>query len=242
MVSAQNNWLSRPIRRLRPTWLAVAVIAIILFASAWAQTAAQLPAQSPTPAPAPAPSPSAARPAGLLLVAHPDLRDANFSRTVVLVTRTPADETIGVILNRRMADGSAAVPEDAKVREVFFGGPLAPRGLIALGAAPATGSAGSVPEQGAIEVVNGIHLVVGASRVRQLVQNAEPGRVRVFAGYAGWAPGQLENEIARGGWRALPATEEWLFDQAPESLWERLSARLRAVRCESCGDAVSALR
>ena len=178
-------------------------------------------------------------PVGMLLVAHPELTDRNFARTVVLVTRTPAGETIGVILNRRIvptADTPAdtplvpALPEDAMVREVYFGGPLAPRGLMALGAA--TGDA--VPRHGSIEVLPEVYLVAGAARVRGFVQQAVAGRIKVFAGYAGWAPGQLESEIARGGWRTLPATEEYLFDAAPESLWERLSARLRAVRCDPC--------
>ena len=182
---------------------------------------------------------AATPPVGMLLVAHPELTDRNFARTVVLVTRTPAGETIGVILNRRIvptADTPAdtplvpALPEDAMVREVYFGGPLAPRGLMALGAA--TGDA--VPQQGAIEVLPEVYLVAGAARVRGFVQQAVAGRIKVFAGYAGWAPGQLESEIARGGWRTLPATEEYLFDAAPESLWERLSARLRAVRCDPC--------
>ena len=214
-------------------------------------------------------------PVGLLLVASPEVRDRNFARTVVLVTRTPQGETIGVILNRRYPAGDAPVPlpEHAKVRDIYFGGPLSPRGLLAVadlgqgnaaGVSPPPGASPDAPERASIEVLPGVHLVAGAARVRELVQGtdkqgtdrqgadpqgtgqpgaetqradqqrAEAAKIRVFAGYAGWAPGQLENEIARGGWRVLPASAEWLFDEAPESLWERLSARLKAVRCDDC--------
>lgn len=178
-------------------------------------------------------APAVARePAGLLLLAHPDVKDRNFARTVVLVTRTPSGDTIGLILNRRMRPegGAVPLPEDARVREVYFGGPLSPRGLLALGAVAPGGEAGG----GTLEVLPGLRLAVGASRVRELVQGSAPGRVRVFAGYSGWAPGQLENEIARGGWSVLPADEGTVFDEDPDTLWERLGARLRAVHCAPC--------
>lgn len=165
--------------------------------------------------------------AGILLIADAALTGSNFSRTVVLVTRTPSGETIGVILNRRITPdaGGPALPESAKVRDLYFGGPLAPRGLLAVGVVRAD----AVPPTGALEVLPAVHLVVGAANVRNFIEASEAGRIRVFAGYSGWAPGQLENEIARGAWRVVPAEEAQLFDQAPESLWERLSARLRAV-------------
>ena len=89
----------------------------------------------------------AAEPASIVLVARPMVTDANFARTVLLVTRTPRNEVIGVILNRRMRDGDvpASLPDDAvlrdKVRELYFGGPLTPRGLFAAGPSPAVSNA-----------------------------------------------------------------------------------------------------
>ena len=64
------------------------------------------------------------------------------------------------------------------------------RGLIALGVASTTWNSGVGPEKGVIEVLSGVQLVVGSSRVRQFLQDTETGRVRVFAGYAGWSAGQ----------------------------------------------------
>ncbi len=54
--------------------------------------------------------------------------------------------------------------------------------------------------------------------------------MKLFSGYAGWAPQQLEREIARGGWLVQAATEAIVFDADPDTLWERLTARARAVR------------
>ena len=251
MACGNHKRFAVRIRRFSPAaavWLGCTASCCLfwLASAAWAQTAQQ--------------------PVGLLLVASAEVRDRNFARTVVLVTRTPPGETIGVILNRRFSEGDAPVrlPDDAKPHDIYFGGPLSPRGLLAVaaiapgnaagassnaspGASP--GASADAPERTSIEVLPGVHLIAGAARVRELVQGAgtqgndkqgtdkqgaEAGKIRIFAGYAGWAPGQLENEIARGGWRVLPASAEWLFDEAPESLWERLSARLKAVRCGDC--------
>jgi putative transcriptional regulator len=184
----------------------------------------------------------AAEPVSLVLVADPALTDPNFSRTVVLITRTPGDETIGVILNRRLVDGDApsASPGEPKARELYFGGPLAPRGLIAIGPVPA------LPEDraagAALDVLPGFRLVIGAARVRTMVEAQGAGPLKVFAGYAGWAPGQLEREIARGGWSVLPATQDLVFDPEPETQWDRLSAPLRAVWLLPVGAPVGASR
>ena len=58
----------------------------------------------------------------------------------------------------------------------------------------------------------------------------DASRLRGFAGYAGWAPGQLEQEILRGGWHVVPATEELVFSEAPESVWEMLVPLPRPIK------------
>ncbi len=95
--------------------------------------------------------------------------------------------------------------------------------LMAVGQGLSTGAA-------SIEVMPGVQLVVGATRVRAFVQAATTTRVKVFAGYAGWVAGQLESEIASGAWLPVPLTEDWVFDARPDTLWERAVGRVRAVR------------
>ena len=161
----------------------------------------------------------------LLLVARPGVQDPNFARTVVLVTRTPQNETIGLVLNRPLPvdGGRLNLPDGAKVTEVYAGGPVGSSVLMALGQ-------GITPGVGSIEVMPGVQLVVGATRVRSFAQASTTSRVKVFTGYSGWIPGQLESEIVSGVWLPIPLSEDWVFDARPDTLWERAVARVRAVR------------
>lgn len=171
---------------------------------------------------------AATEPGTMLLVAGPGLVDPHFSRTVVLVTRTPRNETIGLILNRPLGRGGdrPAIPDEAQALGLHSGGPVAPKALLAIGTLPK----GEPVNPNAVEVLPGLHLVVGSTAVRTLVQGSSAGRVKIFAGYAGWLPGQLEREITLGGWRVAPLTEAQLFDPHPETQWERLSTSFRAVQ------------
>lgn len=161
----------------------------------------------------------------LLLMARPGVQDPNFARTVVLVTRTPQNETIGLVLNRPLPfdGGRLNLPDGTRVTEVYAGGPVGSSMLMAVGQ-------GLSPGAGSIEVMPGVQLVVGATRVRTFAQATTTRRVKVFAGYAGWVAGQLESEIASGVWLPLPLSEDWVFDARPDTLWERAIARVRAVR------------
>ena len=189
--------------------------------------------QEPRPA---QPGTPRTEPASIILLAHPGLTDPNFARTVVLVTRTPGDDTIGVILNRRLRVGAQPLPDELAGRDVYFGGPLAPRGLLGIGPQPTSSAEeradrdNEIDPSGVVAVLPGLQLVVGSRRVRALAAAPAPERVKIFSGYAGWAPRQLENEIARGGWFVQAATEAIVFDTDPDTLWERLTARARAVR------------
>lgn len=176
----------------------------------------------------------AAGPVALVLVASPAVTDGNFSKTVVLVTRTPANETVGVILNRRLRAGTEPAPLPENVHEMYFGGPVTPRGLLAIGTSaavpvpPGGGPAGA--GNATIAILPGLDLVIGPAQVRALLRAPGSRRVKVFAGYAGWGPEQLEREIAAGHWKVMPASEDLVFDADPATQWDRLSVRLRAVR------------
>lgn len=187
--------------------------------------------------PAPAqPDTPRTEPVSIILLAHPGLTDPNFARTVVLVTRTPGSDTIGVILNRRLRAGAVPLPDELAARDIYFGGPLAPRGLLGIGPQPATSGDeraerdNEIGPSGVVAVLPGLQLVVGGRRVRALAAAQAPERVKLFSGYAGWAPQQLESEIARGGWLVQAATEAIVFDADPDTLWERLTTRARVVR------------
>ena len=163
-------------------------------------------------------------PGGMLLVAAPAITGL-FARAVVLVARTPADETIGVMLNRPVDKpppaGLPAAPR--RVSGVYQGGPLAPAGWLALAEIDE-----ATPDS--IAVAPSTRLAVGLPATRVMLNASPAGRQKLFLGYSGWAPGQLEAEIRQGVWLIVPGGAETIFDAQPGTLWARLSAPRRAVR------------
>jgi putative transcriptional regulator len=178
----------------------------------------RVPPSPSTPSPS-TPSPSTR---GRLLVATPSLTDPNFARTVILVLEHGDDGALGVVLNRPTdAELDRAVPGWSSVAAppavVYVGGPVAAGAAIALASGRGTGPGG-----GFTALFGGIGTVdLGREEEREHVD-----RIRVFAGYAGWAPGQLEAEIGEGSWFVVAASPlEDAFCRAPEHLWSGVLRR-----------------
>ena len=160
---------------------------------------------------------------GRLLVAAPVLGDQNFDRTVVLLLEHNDDGALGVVLNRPSAlDVSDPLPEWSPYTRqpdvVFIGGPVSRSSVIALAHLD-----GDVPSS-AWEQVLGPVGVVDLSRDPDVI-GGSLGAVRVFAGYAGWGPGQLEGEIGEGAWYVVAADPADVFTDSPEELWRAVLAR-----------------
>jgi putative transcriptional regulator len=157
---------------------------------------------------------------GQLLVAGPGLVDPNFWRTVVLVGEHSDEGALGVVLNRASETTvEEAVPELALLAEemgaVHLGGPVQPSAIVVL--------ADFVePDEARSLVLESIGFL--PSEVDPAVLG-ELRRARVFAGYAGWGPGQLEGELDEGSWIVEPALAEDVFTQDPEGLWSSVLRR-----------------
>lgn len=152
---------------------------------------------------------------GILLVAKPGLVDPNFRQTVVLVTQAADASTVGVILNR------PTVRKHEKTGEVIYsGGPVMREVLLAVFRAE------RAPEASAFHVLNGVYLSMHPRNIEMLLQKSGE-RYRLFAGFAGWAPGQLESEMRRDGWYMLPASAELLFRADTAGMWEELVRKAR---------------
>lgn len=153
---------------------------------------------------------------GDLLVATPLLRDPNFARSVVYLFAED-DGAAGVILNR---------PTDIPVSDVLpgwsafaappalvhAGGPVAVEHAVALGTGPH-------PEMIAVDV--------GIADLESDPSSIEPVSIRVFAGYAGWGPGQLEAEVIERSWFVVPGSSADVLDPDPATLWRRVLRRQR---------------
>jgi putative transcriptional regulator len=158
---------------------------------------------------------------GQLLVAAPGMSDPNFARTVVAIANHDEDGALGIILNRpSKTEVAEAVPELEGIvgpeDVVFVGGPVQPASIIVLAEL-------EDPAEAAFLVVGAVGLVSERTGFDHL--DTATTRRRVYAGYAGWGPGQLESEVERDDWIVEPALAEDLFDDAPDELWGRVLSR-----------------
>jgi putative transcriptional regulator len=149
-------------------------------------------------------------PNGLLLVAKSGLADPNFRETVVLVTQAADASTVGVILNR-----PTSMKHDKTGETLYFGGPVMREVMIALFHAE------RAPEAAAFHVLKGVYLSMHPRNIEALEKEAQTS-YRLFMGFAGWAPGQLEGELARDDWFVLPASAEVIFRKNTSGMWEEL--------------------
>ncbi len=157
---------------------------------------------------------------GQLLVSTAALQDPSFRHTVVLVGEHNAEGALGVVLNRplNLTVGEAIPPLGTLVgaeATLFQGGPVQPESPVLL-------AEFSHPELSDLPVFGAVGFLVG-----EVSTEVKPGirRARIFAGYAGWGPGQLEAELEEGSWIVDPAKEDDVFTESPELLWSRVLRR-----------------
>lgn len=162
--------------------------------------------------------------AGCFLVAKAEIKNSPFERAVVLILRHDGAGTLGLVVNRKTAQQAGPFP-------VFDGGPCPAPGPLMLHGQPEW--LGRSPEQWKREVAPGICMGDDADWNRA-AEASGPARqrVRVFFGFAGWAPGQLERERAAGAWTLVPASGRLLFDTPVENLWDRLSRPSPSAKVE----------
>jgi len=161
---------------------------------------------------------------GHLLVAGPGLFDPNFRRTVILVGEHGEEGAMGVVLNR-----PSQLPVDDAVPPlsglggsdglVYVGGPVQPDAVVVLAEL-------DPPEQAAALVFDSVGFLPGDVDADAL---AELGRARVYAGYAGWGPGQLEGELAESSWIVESAEADDVFTDEPAALWSQILRRKGGV-------------
>ncbi len=155
---------------------------------------------------------------GVFLVAKPELTDPNFLHTVILLVSYGKDGAMGLIINRPMEITLQQVIPDIKEPKnaslnIYFGGPVNRNNLFALFTSDkkpdnSQNAIGKVYFSGSKEVILSL-----------LKSEDKKEKKRIYAGYAGWMPNQLEFEIRRGSWKIVEATEEMIFSDYPENIW-----------------------
>ncbi len=164
---------------------------------------------------------------GQLLVAAEDMPDPRFAETVIYLVRHDENGAFGLVINRVLGEGDVAEmlegfgidPGDAKGRiPIYYGGPVQSRhGFILHTADYARETTEAVDDK--------VALTVDIEALRDISRGRGPRHSLFAFGYAGWAAGQLEQELARHDWYVVPADEDLLFDEDLDTKWERALAR-----------------
>ena len=161
---------------------------------------------------------------GKFLVAGRRLTDPNFRETVVLLIEYGLEGAMGLVINRPSNVTLATVFPDIKELKqrkdiVYVGGPVAVNQMLLLIGSTET------PEQ-ATRVTEDVYISSSWKVLERLMKKTgKDERFRLFAGYAGWAPDQLDFERSRGDWHVLKAEAEMVFSQNPAELWPELIRR-----------------
>ncbi len=161
--------------------------------------------------------------AGTILVASPQLTDANFARSVIYILDHGENGTLGFIINRPLeavlGDIWSEVPAGlASAKAAAEGGPVEQaKGLLLHGCMDLPGAQAMGP---GVEIAVGGDADALAERYRDGCDATGP---RLFLGHSGWMPGQLDAEIGQGSWLVRPGRKELLLDIAPpKNLWQQL--------------------
>jgi len=156
---------------------------------------------------------------GKLLLDAGELTGSFFAKTVVLICQHDAEGAFGLVLNRSTDKKfgevvSSALPETLKDEPLFLGGPVQPTAMSYLH------SEAFLPDA---NIMTSLSLGHSLDELVDLGDGYSPTRkLKTFAGYAGWAPGQLEGEMRRKAWITHPATLEIVFDPEPDRLWKKI--------------------
>ena len=173
---------------------------------------------------------------GKFLVADRQLTDPNFRETVVLLVQYGPDGAMGLVINRPVQIELSIVLPDIKEMHrrkgtLHLGGPVHQNSILLLVRMTS-------PPESSTPVFDDVYLSSSQELLQRLIMNpAEEERFQIYAGYAGWAPNQLESEYNRGHWHVLNADAVTLFDKNSSEIWQELidRAAVKWVRTNDSG-------
>jgi putative transcriptional regulator len=156
---------------------------------------------------------------GKLLLDSGDLGGSFFQHTVILVCEHNAEGAFGLVLNRSLGKTvgemiTANLSDALKESPLFLGGPVQPASLSFLH------TDNFIPDAGVLPNLALGHSLDELADLGESLSAAK--KVRLFAGYSGWSPGQLENEMKRKAWLTFPASLELVFETPPDQLWQKI--------------------
>jgi putative transcriptional regulator len=159
---------------------------------------------------------------GKLLIAMPKLVDPNFRQAIVFLCEHGPEGSLGLVVNRPTeVDASALVndlPSLAGAGRIYAGGPVGKNTMLILCRAD---EANTEPD-----ILEDVFLAKDLDSLKAPGPLGLDGRMRCFLGYAGWAAGQLQEEVEAGAWTLVPGETELIFDPDPTMLWQDMMLRI----------------
>jgi putative transcriptional regulator len=160
---------------------------------------------------------------GRLLVALPNMKDPRFSESVIYIVRHDREGAFGLVINRVLTTAPIeevlagfGVDEKGGKGEIaiHYGGPVSPRQGFVL-------HSDDVVRENSTRVNNGLAITSDATIIRDISLGKGPRQFLLIVGYAGWASGQLEQELQNKAWFSIPADKEIIFSKQTEKKWQR---------------------
>ncbi|NKB22255.1 MAG: YqgE/AlgH family protein [Alphaproteobacteria bacterium] len=165
---------------------------------------------------------------GNLLIAMPRMRDDRFTRSVVYVCAHTSDGAMGLVINKIVE--SVSFPElldqlnidsgaeNTEIR-VHFGGPVETgRGFVLHSA--------DYQQDATLVIDDSVALTATVDILKSIADGDGPNKSILALGYAGWAPGQLDQEIQANGWLSVPADNDLVFGIDPDTKWEKAMGKI----------------
>jgi putative transcriptional regulator len=204
---------------MRGNWLGRLVAASLMLV---------LPASLPrAAAPEPGAPTDGASLAGQLLIASPEMGDPRFRHTVILMVRHDRQGAFGIVINRPVEERSLAsllesIGESGKGVEgsvrIFAGGPVGPGNGFIL-------HTNDYHRPDTVDIDGRVAMTANPAILKDIGTHQGPAKSLVAFGYAGWGPGQLENELQHHDWATAPEDPQLVFDDDRERLWDDAMAR-----------------
>lgn len=164
---------------------------------------------------------------GQLLIATPAMRDPRFDHAVILMVRHDSDGALGIVINRPLGEkpltdllaafGNKDATASGNAR-IFLGGPVQPQVSFVIHGT-------DYRRAETLDIDTRLAATPAGEVLPDIARSAGPMKSLIAFGYAGWAPGQLENELAHNVWYTAPADPALVFDDDRDKVWEHATAR-----------------
>ena len=158
---------------------------------------------------------------GFFLVASEQMQDPRFKEAVILVTPHHRGEVVGLVVNKPSETAVSKLFPESELKaehstQLYFGGPLSKQSLLFL-------IRSKKQPKASLRIFDDVFMSADSKVLEQVLRHPRPFTgLRIFSGYAGWKPGQLEAEVEKGYWLLREADTEILFNTEPGLIWQKL--------------------